>query len=467
MLLETPRIVVAGLAGDSGKTLVSLGLGRALVERGLRVASFKKGPDFIDAGWLSAATGRPARNLDTFLMPPGGIGEAVARSLPADLVLVEGNRGLYDGMDAAGTHSTAELAVLLGAPVLLVVDVTKTTRTVAALVRGCQVLDPRVRIGGVLLNRVGTPRQERVIREALEAAGAPPVVGALPRVRGEDPLPGRHLGLVTAAESRGGRETVERAAALVAGHVDLDAVLALARTAGHVELPGWTAPSPGRPVRIAVFRDETFSFFYPENLEALEAGGAELLFLSPRQDRPLPPDLDGVYIGGGFPELAVRDLSLASELRVSMGRACARGLPVFAECGGLMLLARELIVEGTAWPMLGVLDLVVEHTSRPQGHGYVAATADRPNPFFPVGLELRGHEFHYSRVIGGGDAGATVMALARGTGVVERRDGVVRGNVWASYTHFHALGTPEWAAGFLQAAASWRNDGPGTAVAWA
>ncbi len=467
MQLETPRVVVAGLAGDSGKTLVTLGLARALTVRGVRVAPFKKGPDFIDTGWLSAAAGTVARNLDTFLMPPEGIGEAVARSLPADLVLVEGNRGLYDGMDAAGSCSTAELAVLLGAPVLLVVDVTKSTRTVAALVKGCQVLDPRVDLAGVILNRVGTARQERVIRDAIAAAGGPPVVGAIPRMRGEDPLPGRHLGLVTAVERPDSEAAVERAAAVVAEHVDLEAVLAVARTAGRVELPEMSMTTGRRATRVAVFRDETFSFFYPENLEALEAGGAELLWVSPRQDRPLPPDVDAVYIGGGFPELAVRELSATSELRDSLAGACSRGLPVFAECGGLMLLARELVVDGTAWPMLGVLDLVVEHTDRPRGHGYVLGTVDRPNPFFPVGQEIRGHEFHYSRVVGGSDRNTTVMTLQRGTGVEAGRDGVVRGNIWASYTHLHALGTVIWAGGFLEAAVSWHNDGPGTAVAWA
>ena len=198
MILSAPRLVIAGLSGDGGKTLVALGLARAFAQRAASVAAFKKGPDYIDAAWLGFAAGTAGRNLDTFLMDDEALGTALSRSLPADLLVVEGNRGLFDGLDAAGSHSTATLAKRLRAPVILVVDVTKRTRTTAALVLGCVALDPEVRIAGVVLNRVATERQERVIREAIERAGLPPVVGAIPRLAGKDPLPGRHLGLVTA-----------------------------------------------------------------------------------------------------------------------------------------------------------------------------------------------------------------------------------------------------------------------------
>jgi len=200
MQLRTPRLVVAGLAGDGGKTLVSLGLCRALADRGRVVHAFKKGPDYIDSAWLTAATGRPCRNLDPYLMKEGAVGRAVMAAADNDFLLVEGNRGLFDGVDAAGSHSTAILAKLLGAPVILVVNVTKTTRTAAAAVLGSLHLDPELNLAGVILNRVGTARQERVIREAVESATGVPVVGAIPRLAGGDPLPGRHLGLVTAVE---------------------------------------------------------------------------------------------------------------------------------------------------------------------------------------------------------------------------------------------------------------------------
>jgi cobyrinic acid a,c-diamide synthase len=258
MLLSTPRLVVAGLAGDSGKTLVTLGLVRALSSRGLRVAPFKKGPDYIDAAWLGFAANAPGRNLDTFLMPREALGYALGRGMPADLLLVEGNRGLYDGLDAGGSHSTAELAKLLAAPVVLVVDVTKMTRTTAALVKGCTTLDTDVNVAAVLLNRVGTARQEHVIREALRQVGGPPVLGAIPRLT-DDPLPARHLGLVTAVEHPNRDDTLEQIARVIDGHVDLDALLETARSAPTTSFPDRSAPRAGSSVRIGVFRDEALS----------------------------------------------------------------------------------------------------------------------------------------------------------------------------------------------------------------
>jgi cobyrinic acid a,c-diamide synthase len=458
VLFATPRLVVAGLAGDSGKTLVSLGVAAALKARGVDVAPFKKGPDYIDAAWLGAATGRPGRNLDTWLQGPEALGEVLARGEGADLALVEGNRGLFDGKDAAGTHSTAELAKSLDAPVVLVVDVTKVTRTVAALVLGCRALDPQVPLAGVVLNRVATERQERIIRQALEDAGAPPVLGAVPRLgSGEDPLPGRHLGLVTASEHPATRDAVDTARRLVGGHVDLDRVLEIAGEARPVELPDRPRPERGGPVRIGVLRDEAFSFYYPENLEALEELGAELTFFSALAGDPLP-DVDALYVGGGFPELYAARLAANRELRGSLRAGVAAGLPVYAECGGLMYLAKELVTDGAAHPMAGVLDLVVEQTPRPRGHGYVEGTVERPNPFFAKGTGLRGHEFHYSRPVDGAGRGATVLALERGTGLGDGRDGIVAGRVWASYVHLHALGTPSWAPALVGLARTYQGE---------
>jgi cobyrinic acid a,c-diamide synthase len=443
MLVSTPRLVIAGLAGDSGKTLLAAGLARVLTSRGLAVAPFKKGPDYIDAGWLGAAARRPGRNLDTFLMTPDAIGEALARSGPADLALVEGNRGLYDGLDAQGTHSTAEVAKLLRAPVVLVVDVTKVTRTAVAMILGCQALDRAVDIAGVVLNRVATARHERVIRDALRCAGGPPVMGAIPRLE-RDPFPGRHLGLVTAVEHPAREEALGQAADLVARHVDLDALLALARYTPDVKLADRAPIGPARPAKVAVLRDEALSFYYPENLEALEEAGAELTFVSPLAARTLP-EVDAVYAGGGFPEVHVERLTRNSAFQGALRAAVLAGLPVYAECGGLMVLGKELIVDGVSHPMAGVLDLTIEHTPSPRGHGYVSAQVDASNPFFERGTTLRGHEFHYSRVVRGADRSATVLRLERGTGLGDGRDGVAVGNVWASYLHIHALGTPTWA----------------------
>lgn len=464
--MSSPRLAVAGLSGDSGKTLLSLGLARSLRDRGLDVRTAKKGPDYIDAAWLAAASGTDCVNLDTFMMSREGIGLGAQSLAGADVVLMEGNRGLFDGVDADGTHSTAELAKLLGSPVLLVVDVTKSTRTVAAQVLGCQTLDPQLNLGGVILNRVGTARQEALVRSAVEQITGLPVLGAIPRLAGDDPLPGRHLGLVTVAEHPDGERAIVRAAEEVARHVDLERALKLAASAPVVELPLLELDLQPRSCRLGYLADPAFSFYYPENLENLRRQGAELVPVAPGAEAALPR-LDGLYIGGGFPELHAErladDRSLCEELRAQ----AAAGLPIYAECGGLMYLARELIVKGSSYRMASVLDLVVEQTPRPQGHGYEVATVDRGNPFFPTGSTLVGHEFHYSRVVDGADASATVLALERGRGTGGERDGIVKGSVWASYLHLHSLATPRWAEGFLALASRFAAQRAGTAAAWA
>lgn len=466
MQLRTPRLTIAGLAGDGGKTLVTLGLARSMCDRGMAVAAYKKGPDYIDAAWLGAATRGAGRNLDTFLMGAEGVLGALRPALGADLVVVEGNRGLFDGSDAAGSHSTAVLARLIASPIVLVVDVTKTTRTAAALVVGCATFEPGVPLAGVILNRVATARQEKIIREAIESASGVPVLGAIPRLRGGDPLPSRHLGLVTAVEHPAGEEAIVRAAAAVASGVDLDRMAALAAGAGAIELPSAVAAVRGESVRIAIVRDEAFSFYYPENLEALETAGAEIVAVSALGDEEIP-DVQAIYVGGGFPEVYAERLASSRRFLRSLRTAAAAGVPVYAECGGLMLLARTLEVGGRAIPMAGVLDLDVAQSPNPQGHGYVEAIVEVDTPFFAGGTVLRGHEFHYSSVLGGKDAAATVARLTRGKGMGGGRDGVVRRNVWASYFHIHVNGCPEWAEGLLAAARGERPVRRGTAVGWA
>jgi cobyrinic acid a,c-diamide synthase len=465
MQLQTPRLVVAGLSGDGGKTLVSLGLSRALGEAGRVVQTFKKGPDYIDAAWLTTATGRPCRNLDPYLMSESAIGRAVAAGSDADILLVEGNRGLFDGVDAAGSHSTANLAKLIGAPVVLVVNVTKVTRTAAAAVLGCSHLDPELALGGVILNRVATARQERVVRDAIESATGIPVIGAVPKLRGEDPLPDRHLGLVTAVEHPRRDEAIARAAAAIAEDVDLDRVEAIASSAPALSITE-ASPSVGdERVTIGYFADEAFSFYYPENLETFEAAGSKLVAVSPSRDAELPA-IDGLYIGGGFPEVHAARLAANREFALSVRARVADGMPVFAECGGLMYLARELVVDGATHPMAGVLDVVVEQTPRPQGHGYETVEIDRSNGFFDVGTELRGHEFHYSRIVSGGDREATVGSVKRGAGIGDGRDAIVAGRVWASYLHLHASATPDWAAGFVTQAVAYAAERSQPAAAW-
>ncbi len=449
-----PRLVIAGLAGDVGKSLVTLGVIRALRARGRVVAPFKKGPDFIDAAWLGAAAGAPGRNLDTFMMPRESILTSVGKAAgTADAAVIEGNRGLFDGLDAEGSHSTAQLAHLLRTPVALVIDVTKTTRTVAALVMGCRALDPALEIVGVILNRVGTARQEKVIREAVTREAGVRVLGAIPRRRGQE-LPSRHLGLLTAAEHPQAERVLDELGRTIEEHLDMDAIVELAGRAAPlpVELEDPTEGTPTTRVRIGVLRDQAFSFYYPENLEALRARGAELVSISPLEDRELP-EIDALYAGGGFPEVYAERLTSNEVLRAELRARIEDGLPVWAECGGLTYLSRSLRWRGRDYPMVGALPVVVEQGQRPRGHGYVQGRVTGANPFLGRGTEFKGHEFHYSRVVEETPAMDTVLELERGVGLGQGRDGLREQGVVASYTHLHALGTPDWATGLVAAAA--------------
>ena len=465
MRIKVPRLIVAGLSGDSGKTLVSLGLARTLADRGLRVRPFKKGPDYIDTAWLGVAARSTCRNLDTFLMSDEAIATALAKvATDADLLLVEGNRGLFDGVDVEGSHSTAMLARRLAAPVVLVLDVTKMTRTAAALVMGCRALDPEVDLAGVILNRVGCGRHETIAREAVAGIAGTPVLGAIRRIKGDDPLPGRHLGLVTAAEHPDPEEAVQRAAAAVADGVDIDRILAAAQWAPELDLVVSEATPDQVAVTIAYLEGEAFSFYYAENLERLRAAGVQLLPVDPAGATELP-DVDGLYIGGGFLEVHAVRLGANTAFTASIRRRVEAGMPVYAECAGLMYLAKELIVGGVPHPMAGVLDLVAEQLPTPQGHGYEVAVVDRDNPFFAAGTRLVGHEFHYSRLTGENKRPNSVLRLERGTGIGENRDGIVENRIWASYLHLHAGATPGWADGFLALAAQFAAERDGSTAA--
>ncbi len=448
-----PRIVVAGLAGGAGKTLVSAGLMRVLRRRGLRVAAFKKGPDYIDPAWLGAAAGSEARSLDTFLMSDEAIVASLEEAGESDMAVIEGNRGVFDGVDAVGTHSTAELAKRIRAPLVLVVDVSKSTRTVAALVLGCQALDPELPLAGIVLNRVGTSRQERVIREAIELATRVPVLGALPRLA-FDHLPSRHLGLVMPGERDDRERAIDSIADAVERGVEVEAMRNLAAQAA--DLPSSLSarilsPIPRQQVRIGILQDSAFSFYYPENLAALEAQGAQLVPISPLQDVELPA-IDALYAGGGYPEEHAAELAGNTRFRLALAARIAAGLPVWAECGGLMYLSSAIVCNGGRHAMVGALPIEIEQTGRPQAHGYVEATVDSANPFLACGTRLRGHEFHYSRASSGSDPVRTVLSLQTGTGLGAGRDGIVVGRVLASYLHLFAPGAPEWAPGLVRAA---------------
>lgn len=453
-----PRLVIGGLSGDAGKTMVALSLLLAARRADIPVRAFKKGPDYIDAAWLAWASGHPARNLDSYLSGfPAVVRSFVRHACTDGLNVIEGNRGLYDGSDPQGTHSTVELAKALQAPIILVADTSKTTRTVAACIFGCQKLDPQAHIAGVILNHANGPRHQRVTREAIEADCGIPVLGAIPNLADDDLLPGRHLGLVTPAEHpalRGdsGSDLEARLYDLVAPCLDLERLLEISRHAPGLSSLSDPAASHPRTVTIGFFKDSAFTFYYPENLESLEAAGANLLPIDSLHATELPETVNALYIGGGFPETHAAALSRNRTLLASLNERAAEGLPIYAECGGLMVLSRAIRMDGQSYPMAGVLPFEVEVCGKPQGHGYVALRVDRENPFFPVGLEIKGHEFHYSRIVGAGAIGERVCTVVRGAGCGRGQDAIVSGNVWASYTHIHALGTPEWAAAMVAAA---------------
>lgn len=484
MSLGYPRLVIAGTSGDSGKTLVALGLLACFRQRGLEPAPFKKGPDYIDAAWLSWAAGQPCRNLDTYLQYPQAVIDSFQRHASPGMSVVEGNRGLHDGMDVHGTHSTAALARLLNAPVVLVVNATKVTRTTAAVVLGCKTLDPEVRLVGVILNRVAGQRHERLVRRCVEELAGVEVVGALPRLK-TNPLPDRHLGLVTPEEHPQTREARATVAALVAEHVDLDRMLELAEEhSSPLPSPMQTAPvgsvvfargtdsdqvpapdsssvgSVGSVVtpsdsepgcRIGYFKDSAFTFYYPENLEALQLAGAELVPVSGLEDSQLP-EVQGLYLGGGFPETFASTLAQNTGLMAQVRQRTEQGMPIYAECGGLIYLARSLKCDGVTYPMAGILPMDLELFARPQGHGYVEVVVDEPSPFFDPGTSIRGHEFHYTRVVESDPGLQTAFEVIRGTGSFPGRDGVIYKNVLASYAHLHALGVPGWAPAFVNCA---------------
>jgi len=443
-----PRLVISAPHGRSGKTTLSLGLAAAFCRRGLSVQPFKKGPDYIDPSWLSEAAGRPCRNLDLFLMEAGALLSGFVRaSESADLALIEGAHGLFDGLDVEGTNSTAHLARLLRAPVVLVIDASRMTQSVAALVRGFVDFEPGVNVAGVILNQVSGSRHHAKLAEALCRHARIPLLGALPRGSSLT-IPERHLGLLPRDEEAGFLPVVDRLREAVEASVDLDGLLALARLAPP--LPRSPAPPdpPRAPsVRLGVARDRAFTFYYPENLEALRRAGAELVPLDTLED-PALPDVAGLYLGGGFPEMFLDALEANAGLRRDIRLAIADGLPVYAECGGLMYLARRITWSGRSASMVGALPCDIEMTGRIEGHGYVRGTVAAANPFFPVGTALRGHEFHYSRATTLG-AAEFAYRLERGRGIVEGKDGLVAGNVLAAYMHLHALGTPGWAEGLV------------------
>ncbi|MEW2296718.1 cobyrinate a,c-diamide synthase [Streptomyces sp. NPDC006743] len=456
-----PRLVVAAPASGSGKTTVATGLMAALARRGLAVSPHKVGPDYIDPGYHTLATGRAGRNLDAYMCGPELVGPLFLHGARGcDIAVVEGVMGLYDGAAGQGElASTAQVAKLLRAPVVLVVDASSQSRSVAALVHGFVSWDPEVRVGGVILNKVASDRHEALLRQALESVGVP-VLGVLRRAPQVD-TPSRHLGLVPVAERRGAAvEAVAAMGAQVEAGCDLEALVALARGAGTLSCAAWDAagavaaapsvpdpapgaagPGHGSPVRVAVAGGSAFTFSYAEHAELLTAAGAEVVPFDPLRDEELPEGTRGLVVGGGFPEVYAAELSANEPLRKAVGDLARAGAPVAAECAGLLYLCREL--DGK--PMCGVL----EASARMSGRltlGYRDAVAVTDSVLAGAGERMRGHEFHRT-VVEPGAGTAPAWGLR---GPERRLEGFVQDNVHASYVHTHWAAAPGAARRFVE-----------------
>jgi cobyrinic acid a,c-diamide synthase len=448
-------ILISSPQGHSGKTIVTIGLCNLLTQRGLLIQPFKKGPDYIDPSWLTIAAGRSCRNLDLFLISKEKLIHKFEQACEkVDLAIVEGAMGLYDGLDDQGT--TAEIARLLNIPVVLLVNTSRMTSSIAAMVMGYQHFQPEINIAGVLLNYVSGVRHENKLRNAIERYCKIPVVGSIPR-DADLHIAERHLGLIPSSETDEATSVVDLIGRKLEPFLNLDNILSIARTLKALhsfplplgerdgERGGQTAIA-----KIGVIRDRAFNFYYPENLEALNEAGAELIFIDSMKERL--PEVDGLYIGGGFPEFFLEGLEKNKELRQDLWKAIDEGLPVYAECAGLMYLSQKIHWQGRSYEMVGAIPTEVQVSEKPEGHGYVIAEVIDENPLFPIGLAIRGHEFHHSKVSIKKDV-KFAYQISRGHGIDGQRDGVLYKNVFAAYTHLHALGTPSWAEAFVSLAA--------------
>jgi cobyrinic acid a,c-diamide synthase len=426
-----------------------------LRRRGLSIQPFKKGPDYIDPSWLTIAAGRSCRNLDIFLIPEERLIQAFEQACEGtDLAIVEGAMGLYDGLD---THeTTAEVARLLNIPILLVVNTSRMTTSIAAMVKGYQLFQTNIKIAGVILNYVSGIRHEKKLRDAVEQHCEIPVVGSIPR-DADLLIAERHLGLIPSSETDEAESVVELIGRKLEFCLDLDSILSIVRSP-EVPYPsplpfgekGGVRGSEARITKIGLIRDRAFNFYYPENLKALNEAGAELIFIDSLRDRL--PEIDGLYIGGGFPEFFLEALEGNHNLRQDIAEAIEEGLPVYAECAGLMYLCRKIHWRNRSYEMVGIIPAEVQVSEKPEGHGYVIAEVVDENPLFPIGLTIRGHEFHHSKVTIK-EAVKFAYQIRRGHGIDGQRDGVLYKNVFAAYTHLHALGTPSWAEAFVSLAA--------------
>ncbi|GGD22515.1 cobyrinate a,c-diamide synthase [Sinisalibacter lacisalsi] len=446
--MRAPRFLIAAAHKSSGKTVVSTGIAAALTARGTRLAAFKKGPDYIDPMWLGAAIGRPCYNLDFNTQAPDEIAAFFASRIKgAEATLVEANKGLFDGVSMDGSDANAALAKLLDLPVVLVIDTVGMTRGIAPLLQGYRAFDPAVNIVGVILNKVGGARHERKLREAVETYTDLKVVGAVHR----DPaleIGERHLGLTTPAETGGLDDLIARLGGIIGASVDLDLLLDLAAQAPNLPDPPAPRPLPDPDLTIAYARDRAFGFYYPDDLEAFAEAGARLVPFDAMRD-PALPDCDGLFIGGGFPEMFVDALEANAALRTDIRARIEAGLPTYAECGGLMYLSRAIVAEAGVGEMVGVVPGEAVMHPTPEGKGLIRFTERADHPWPGPGGEIRAHEFHYARLRAITGTPSYGRTITRGHGVDGSHDGLVLGNTLAGFCHLRNTRADPWVQRFV------------------
>jgi cobyrinic acid a,c-diamide synthase len=459
------HIYIAAAHKSSGKTSISIGLTAAMVKRGLAVQPFKKGPDYIDPLWLTHAAGKPCYNLDFYTQSHEEIINTFSSKMNDKTIgLIEGNKGLFDGIDVEGSDSNAALAKLLSTPVVLVIDTAGITRGIAPLIQGYLGFDPKVNIAGVILNKVGGPRQESKLRAALERYTDAEVLGSVGRDTAFR-IPERHLGLVPANEVNGfgtADTMVSRLAFAVSMSVDIDRIVEIANSAKSppvIEAPARQSqasfPMEKSDVRIAIARDSAFGFYYPDDLEAFERAGATLVPFDTLKDQHLP-EADGLFIGGGFPETQLDALTANTSLMTEIREALAAGMPAYAECGGLMYLSRRISWSGKSADMVGTVPADTEVGERPQGRGYMRLRESGNNPWpQPVqtsvneASDIPAHEFHYARLKNLDENPAFAYSVTRGTGIDGHRDGLIINNLLGGFAHHRNTASNPWVERFV------------------
>lgn len=455
------QILISAAHKSSGKTTLSIGICASLRQRGVDLVPFKKGPDYIDPMWLQQAAGAACNNLDFYTMSPAEIIQLYQQQRAGhEFALVEGNKGLYDGLDLDGSNSNAALAKLLQLPIVLVIDAQGMTRGIAPLILGYQAFDRDIQIAGVILNKLGGSRHESKLRRVIEHYTDVPVIGAVHR-HPDLHLLERHLGLLPSNEASQSELQIQAIAQRVKQEVDLPKLLdigALAPEQGPDAIEAVATVVTQAPhgeqarLKIGVARDAAFGFYYPDDLQSFQQHGADIVAIDMLHDSALPADLDGLFIGGGFPETHLDALSANHGMRASVRQAAQDGLPIYAECGGLMYLSRRLCWNETCRDMVGVIPADCEMCEKPQGRGYVKLKPKASHPWVQMRAvdEIRCHEFHYSRLTDLDPSVAFAYEVTRGAGIDNVHDGIHIHNVLANYTHLRHVGNNPWVPAFLE-----------------